>query len=306
VLAFAIDQQNGSLTHLNTQLSMGEHPCWVITDESGSRVLVTNHGNFAVVRVVKKNGIPEIENFFDDGTVSMYAVKPDGSLESACDVSVFERTHGGKPSQLAAHAHSVNFDLSKRFLVACDAGADRIYVYKWTPGSRTLGEPKVFPTEPGTAPRYSRFHPRLPYFFVTNEQDSSLSSFHFDSNTGEVRPIQTARIIPTDFSARNMPADVRIHPNEKFVYASNRGHDSIAICKIDEATGNIALVDIVKTQGATPAGFNFEPSGKFLYVANGGTDNVVTFSVDSDSGKMTPTGAKVTVLKPQCVKFLTL
>jgi 6-phosphogluconolactonase len=221
-------------------------------------------------------------------------------------VSVFERTHGGKPSQLAAHAHSVNFDLSKRFLVACDAGADRIYVYKWTPGSRTLGEPKVFPTKPATGPRYSRFHPRLPLFFVTNESDSSLSSFHFDSNTGDVQLIQTVRSIPADFSTRNAPADVRIHPNGKFVYSSNRGHDSIAIFKIDEATGNIALVDIVKTQGKTPAGFEFEPSGKFLFVANGGTDNVVTFAVDPDSGKMTPTGAKVTVLKPQYVKFLML
>ena len=200
----------------------------------------------------------------------------------------------------------MNFDLSKQFLVACDAGADRLYVYKWKPGSRTLGEPKFFPTKPATGPRYSRFHPRVPYFFVTNEQDSSLSSFHFDSNTGEVRLMKTVRLIPTDFSARNSSADVRIHPNGKFVYASSRGHDSIGICKIDEATGNIELVDIVKTQGATPAGFNFEPSGKFLYVANGGTDNVVTFAVDPDTGKMTPTGAKVDVKKPQCVYFLTL
>jgi 6-phosphogluconolactonase len=146
----------------------------------------------------------------------------------------------------------------------------------------------------------------LPLFFVTNESDSSLSSFHFDSNTGDVQLIQTVRSIPADFSTRNAPADVRIHPNGKFVYSSNRGHDSIAIFKIDEATGNIALVDIVKTQGKTPAGFEFEPSGKFLFVANGGTDNVVTFAVDPDSGKMTPTGAKVTVLKPQYVKFLML
>jgi 6-phosphogluconolactonase len=308
VLAFAINQQNGSLTFLNGQQSMGVHPCWLAIDQTGSRLLVANHGNNAILRVVKKNGVPEIENLFDDGTVSMYPLKPDGRMEPACDVAILERTHGVVPNaQASAHAHSVNFDPSHRFAIACDTGADRIYVYQITPGSRTFGAAKPFSTAPGKAPRHSAFHPRLPYFFVTNEQESSLSSFHFDSRTGEVRPIQTARTVPADYSGpRNSPADVRVHPNGKFVYGSNRGHDSIAIFKIDEATGNMTPVDIVKVLGANPGEFNFEPSGKFLFVANVVTDNVVTFAVDPDSGKMTPTGAKIDVPKPQCVHFVML
>jgi 6-phosphogluconolactonase len=309
VLSFAINRNDGSLTHLNTQLSMGDDPCFIVVHPTGSRVLVANHGRGnPAVRVIKKNGTPEIETLWDDGSVSMYPVKPDGSLEPACDVAVFERTHGLDPiAQSNAHAHSVNFDPSNRFAVACDAGTDHIYVYRISPNSRTLADGKSFPTPPGKAPRHSAFHPRLPYFFITNERESSLSSFHFDSKTGDVRPIQTVPTVPAEYSGpRNAPADIRIHPNGKFVYGSNRGDDSIAVFKIDEATGQMIAVDIVKTLGMNPREFNFEPSGKYLFVGNLDSNQIVTFAVDPDSGKMTPTGAKTEISKPACVHFVML
>lgn len=307
VLAFAINQQNGSLTHLNTQQSMGVNPAYIAIDATGSRVVAANHGDFyPIVRVVKKNGVPEIENIYDDATVPLFAVKPDGSLEPACDVAVFERTHGGNPfSQASAHAHSVSFDPSNRFLLACDVGADRLYVYRFEPSSRSLSDFKVYPTPSGRAPRHSAFHPRLPYLFVINEDVSSLSSFHFDSKNGEVRMIQTVSTLPADYSGpHNAPADIRVHPNGKFLYGSNRGHDSIAIFKIDERNGELASVDIVKTQGANPREFNFEPSGKFLFVGNLMSNQIVTFAVDPETGKMTPTGARAEVPKPACIKFV--
>lgn len=309
VLAFAINGNDGSLTHLNTQLSMGVDPCFIVIDSTGSRVLVANHGRGnPVVRVVKSNGVPEIEDLYDDGSVSMFAVKPDGSLEPACDVAVFERTHGLDPiAQSNAHAHSVNFDPSNRFAIACDVGADHIYVYRIDPGSRTLADGRAFPTPPGKAPRHSAVHPRLPYFFITNERESSLSSYHFDSKTGEVRPIQTVATVPTGYSGpHNAPADIRLHPNGKFVYGSNRGHDSIAIFKIDEVTGQMIPVDIVQTLGMNPREFNFEPSGKYLFVGNLDSNQIVAFTVDPDSGKLTPTGAKAEVPKPACVHFVML
>ena len=146
----------------------------------------------------------------------------------------------------------------------------------------------------------------MPYVFIINERESSLASFHFDSKTGDVRPIQTVPTIPAGYTGRNAPADIRVHPNGKFLYGSNRGHDSIAIFRIDEATGKITPVDIVSAQGSNSREFNFEPSGKYIFVTNMATNNVVTFSVDPESGKMTPAGAKTEVPKPVCVKFATL
>jgi 6-phosphogluconolactonase len=306
VHAFSIDRNTGSLTHLNMQPSMGVNPCFIIVDKTGSRVLVANHGDLVkAVKVVKRNGVPVIENSTDDGTVAMFAVQPDGSLEPACDVAVFEPRPITDPGAGAA-AHSVNFDRTGRYVVACDVGANHIYVFPFDPSSRTLAG-KSFPTPGDKAPRHSVFHPRAPYFFITNEREASLSSFHFDSNTGEVSFVQTVPTIPAGYSGpRVSPADIRMHPNGKFVYGSDRGDNSIAIFKIDEATGQMSSVDIVKTGGANPREFGFEPSGKFLFVGNLDSNQVVTFAVDPDTGKMTPTGAKAEVPKPACMHFVAL
>jgi 6-phosphogluconolactonase len=306
VHAFAINQENGSLTHLNTQPSMGVNPCFIIIDRTGNRVLVANHGDLVkAVRVAKRNGIPVIENPTDDGTVAMFVVKSDGSLEPACDVAVFERRPLTETGSGAA-AHSVNFDNTGRWVVACDVGTGHIYVYRFDPASRTLGTGKSFRTPPGRAPRHSAFHAHLPYFFITNERESILTSFRFDSKTGDVRSIETIPTIPADFKERNSLSDIRIHPNGKFVYASNRGHDSLVIVRIEEETGKMIPVDIVSTLGGIPREFDFEPSGRFLYVGNQTTNQMVTFAVDPDTGKMTPSGAKMEIPKPACVKFLLL
>ena len=308
VLSFAINQDNGSITHMNTQPSMGVNPAYITIDATGSRVLASNHGNYdAVVTVVDNNGVPEIKKVYDDGTVSMFPVRADGTLEPASDVAVLERLTSVDPvSQQSPHAHSVNFDPSNRFVIVCDKGADRLYTFRVEPGSRTFEDGKAFPTAPGISPRHSVFHPRLPYVFIVNERQASISSFNFDSTTGDVSLIHTLPTIPASFTTRNTPADIRVHPNGKFVYASNRGHDSIAIFSIDEASGRMTEVDIASTQGATPRGFNFEPSGRYLYACNQGSNSVVTFAVDPDSGMMTPTGATAEALKPACIKFLTV
>jgi 6-phosphogluconolactonase len=306
VHAFAINQENGSLTHLNTQPSMGVNPCFIIIDRTGNRVLVANHGDLVkAVRVAKRNGVPVIENPTDDGTVAMFVVKSNGSLEPACDVAVFERRPLTEPGPGAA-AHSVNFDNTGRWVVACDVGTDHIYVYRFDPASRTLGTGKSFRTPPGRAPRHSAFHAHLPYFFITNERESILTSFRFDSKTGDVRSIETIPTIPADFKERNSLSDIRIHPNGKFVYASNRGHDSLVIVRIEEETGKMIPVDIVSTLGGNPREFDFEPTGRFLYVGNQTTNQMMTFAVDPDTGKMTPSGAKMEIPKPSCVKFLML
>jgi 6-phosphogluconolactonase len=306
VLTFAINQMDGTIAHVGTQPSMGVWPAYLSIDKAGSRVTVANHGNYdPSVRVVKKNGVPEVEKVWDDGTVALLPVKPDGTLERASDVAILERTQSvDKVTQRSAHAHSVNWDPSQRMVVACDKGCDRVYTYLVANGSHTLADGKVVKTEPGIAPRHSSFHPRLPYVFIVNERQSSLSSYRYDAQTGDIRLVQTIPTIPADYTMNNSPADVHVHPNGRFVYSSNRGHNSIAIFRIDEASGRMTLVDIVSTQGATPRGFNFEPGGRFLLAGNQGTGNVVTFTIDGESGKLTPTGAKADVPRPVCIQFV--
>jgi 6-phosphogluconolactonase len=166
---------------------------------------------------------------------------------------------------------------------------------------------KVFPTTPGRAPRFSAFHPRLPYVFIVNEREPSLSSFRFDSTTGDVRHIQTVPTIADGYSGpRVAPSDIHVHPNGRFVYGSNRGDDSIAIFRIDEPTGRVSRVAVVKTLGVNPRGFDFEPSGRFLIVGNQGSNSIVTFAVDLNSGELSPTGAWADVPRPACIRFATI
>ena len=308
VLTFAISQADGSIAHVGTQPSMGVWPAYISIDKSGSHVTVANHGNYdPSVRVVKKNGVPEIEKVWDDGTVALLPVNADGTLDRASDVAILERTQSvDKVTQRSAHAHSVNWDPSQRMVVVCDKGCDRVYTYRVANGSRMLADGKTLKTEPGIAPRHSSFHPRLPYVFVVNERQSSLSCYRYDANTADISLVQTIPTIPPAYAMNNSPADVHVHPNGTFVYSSNRGHNSITIFRIDEASGRMTLVDIVSTQGSTPRGFNFEPSGRFLFAANQGTGSIMTFAVDGESGKLTPTGAKVDVPRPVCVQFAAL
>src|SRR5438552_385691 len=248
---------------------------------------------------VSKTG-PEFDDLNSDGM----CVSPDGSLEPACDVSVYARRPVSEPGPGAA-AHMVIFDRTERWAIASDNGYDHIYVYPFSPNSRTL-EGKAFATPPGKAPRHFVFHPRAPYFFMTNEREASVSSFYFDSNTGELRPVQTIPTIPDAYSGPNVaPSNIRMHPNAKFIYSANRGDDSIAIFSIDEATGRMAPVDIVKTGGRGPREMNFEPSGKYFYVCNLQSNDVTAFAVDASTGKMTQ-GPKVGVLQAAVINFATM
>jgi 6-phosphogluconolactonase len=305
VLAFAINRENGSLRHLNTQPSMGANPTAVIIDKTNSRVLVANHGAvLKIVLVTKRNGVPVIENPTDDGTVALFPVKPDGSLEPACDVSVFARRPLTETGPGAA-SHGVIFDRTERWAIATDNGYDHLYVYPFNPSSRTL-EGKAFPTPPGKAPRHLVSHPRAPYFFITNEREASVSSFYFDSNTGELRAVQTIPTIPTGYSGpRVSPSNIRMHPNAKFIYSANRGDDSIAIFSIDENTGRLTHVETTKTGGRGPREMNFEPSGKFFFICNRQSGQVVSFTVDANTGKMTQS-ATLDVPQAACIDFATL
>jgi 6-phosphogluconolactonase len=307
VVTFAIDQADGSIKEISKQHSMGVYPAYLAIDKAGTMVLIANHGNYdASVRVVIKNGKPALEQVWDDGTVALFPVRPDGTLAEASDVAVLDRVQSVDPySQRSSHAHSVNFDPSYRMALAADKGTDRIYTYRIEKG-RTLANPKAFKTAPGIAPRHSSFHPRLPFVYVVNERESSVSVYRYDATTGAITFVETVPTVPPGFTGRNTPADVHVHPNGRFVYTSNRGHNSLAIFRIDESAGRLTLVEITPTQGNTPRAFNFDPTGRFVFAANQGSSNIVTFTADPETGKLTPTGARVEVPRPVCVKFALL
>ena len=178
------------------------------------------------------------------------------------------------------------FDRTERWAIASDNGYDHLYIYRFSASARTL-EGKAYPTPPGKAPRHLVFHPRAPYFFFTNEREASVSSFSFDSNTGEPSPVQTIATIPEGYSGpRVAPSNIQMHPNGRFIYAANRGDDSIAIFSIDEGSGRLTPVSTVKTGGRGPREMNFEPSGKYFYVCNQQSGDVTTFEVDRTTGKI--------------------
>jgi 6-phosphogluconolactonase len=301
VIAFAINRETGTLSHLNTQLSMGVNPCYIIADPSGSRVIVANHGAEArIVQVTRRNGVPVIENPTDDGTVAMFPVKADGSLEPACDVAVFDRRPLSETGPGAA-AHSVNFDRTGRFIVACDVGMDRLYVYPFNRESRSLAG-RSFATPTGRAPRHSVFHATAPYFFITNEREASVSSFHFDSATGDIRPVHTVPTIPAGYAGpRVSPSNIRMHPNGRFIVAANRGVNTLAVFAVDEQSGEMSLVETTASGGTNPREMFFDPSGRFLFVANVQSNQVVSFAVDQRTGKLVATGAVAEVPRPSCI-----
>jgi len=292
VAAFAINPADGSLKHLNTQPSMGSNPTGVIIDKTNARVLVANHGAVAfIATVVKRNGVPVVDTLTDDGTVALYPVKPDGSLEPACDVSVYTRRPPSEPGPGPA-AHQVIFDRTQRWVIASDNGYDHLYVYPFSPTSKTL-EGKAYPTPAGKAPRHFALHPRAPYFFFTNEREASINSYFFDSNTGEPRAVQTIPTVPDGYSGpRVAPANIQIHPSGRFIYSQNRGDDSLAMFSIDEASGRLTFLGTVKCGGRGPREMGIEPSGKYLFECNQQSGDITTFAIDSNTGKLTQ-GPKV-------------
>lgn len=305
VSAFAINRENGSLSHLNTLPSMGANPVGVVIDKTNSRVLVANHGAVAFIsKITKRNGGPVVETLTDDATIALFPVRPDGSLEPASDVHVFDRRPDPETGQAPA-AHQVIFDRTERWAIASDPGADHIYVYPFNPGVRTL-EGKAFPTPPGRAPRHLVFHPRAPYFFITNEREASVSSFRFESNTGEVRAVQTSATLPQGYSGPNVsPSNIAMHPNGRFIYAANRGANTVAIFAIDEGSGRMTFVSTVACGGRGPREMNFEPSGRYFFVCNAQSSEVATFVADGNTGMLTP-GPKVELAQAGVIHFAVL
>lgn len=287
VSAFAVDATSGALTALNQESSGGAGPAHVSVDKRGRTVLVANYGG---------------------GSIASLPVGADGRLGPAASVIVHQGSSVHPKRQTKPYAHSINVDPSNTFAYAADLGADKVFIYKLDPARSTLApaSPAFAALAPGSGPRHLSFHPSGRYAYVINELALTVTVFSHDAKTGALKEVQTIGTLPAGVTATPAmsTAEVVVHPSGKFLYGSNRGHDSLVVYAIDQATGKLTLVQHEPTQGSTPRGFGIDPTGRYLLAGNQRSDTVVAFRIDAATGRLTPTGQTLKVGSPVSVVFV--
>lgn len=285
VSAFSIDPKTGELTYLNQQPTHGAGPCYLSVDQTSRFVLVANYSG---------------------GSVSVLPIQSDGKLGEITDFVQHEGSSVNSRRQSSPHAHSIVLDGANRYAFVPDLGLDKIMIYKLDLANGKL-KPNDEPwakVKSGSGPRHFTFHPNSKYAYVINELDSTLTGFAYDGERGSLREIQAVPTLPEDFSEISHCADVHISLSGKFIYGSNRGHDSIVIFQIDEETGKLTYVGHESTQGKNPRNFAIDPTGEFLLAANQNTNNIVIFRINQQTGKLIPTGHVTEVPMPVCLKMI--
>ncbi len=285
VAALEIDPGNGRLRLLNQQSSVGTGPCHIDIDHDGRFVLVANYGG---------------------GSVAMLPIAADGSLEEASDF----RQHAGSSvdprRQTGPHAHSINVDPTNTFAFAPDLGLDKIMCYRVDHAALKLvaHKPSWVETPPGSGPRHMAFHPDGRHAYVVTEMGNTVLAYRFDAASGQLNPLQTVSTLPAAFTGTSYGADIHLSADGRFLYASNRGHDSIAIFAVDPASGRLELKDTPTSGGEFPRNFGLDPQDRFLLSANQNSDNVVVYRRDLDTGALDPTGHQIHAAKPVCVRVV--
>jgi 6-phosphogluconolactonase len=285
VSAFAIDRATGKLTFLNEVASRGADPCYITVDQSGKYVLVAN---------------------YTGGSIAAFPISDDGKLRNA-SAFVQHNGHGLNPKrQEAAHAHSIDLSPDERFAFVDDLGLDQLLVYKFdkSKGSLKPNNPPFAKLDAGAGPRHFALHPSGRFAYVVSELASTVTAFSVDLKVGMLHRSQSISTLPDDFKGENDDAEIRTHPSGKFLYASNRGHDSIAVFAIDSSKGTLTTIEHTSTGGKTPRSFEIDPTGTLLFAENQQSNNIVIFRIDEKTGKLTPTGKVLEVGQPVCVKFL--
>jgi 6-phosphogluconolactonase len=282
VSAFSIDAASGALKLMNRVSSHGDGPCHVSVDAAGKWVFTANYSS---------------------GTVAAFPVHSDGSLGEATASFRQSKAAYTKPEP-DGRAHSMTLSPDNRFVVVADLGLDRVYSYRVDAATgMALNTPPFVTSAPGAGPRHVAFQREGKFAYVVNELNSTIDVFKYDARNGGLTRLQTIATLPAGFSGKNSGAEVVLHPNGKFLYSSNRGHDSIAIFSINAATGNLSMIEQVPTQGRTPRNFAIDPSGAFLLAANQDSGNIIVFRIDAQSGKLTSSGKFAEVAKPTCIVF---
>lgn len=288
VTAFAIDPKDGRLSKLNEQSSEGSGPCHVSVDPAGKLVYVSNYGA---------------------GNLSVYPVGADGRLEKASDVVQHTGSSVNPDRQQEPHTHSAISSENGKVLYVSDLGTDQIMLYQpdRSSGKVSAASPPFAASTPGAGPRHFALHPSGRWAFSIEELSSTIAAYKVDQSTGSLERVDRVTTLPKGASAEgNSTADIHVSPDGKFVYGSNRGHDSIVIYAIDTATGKLTYVGNEPAGGEHPRNFCVDQQGEFVWVANRDTDNVVVFRRDATTGQLTPTGNEIKVPAAVCVQQLRL
>ena len=283
--AFAIDARTGRLTLVNRQETGGTNPVHLAVDQTNGFLVVSN---------------------YTSGSVALLPINSDGSLASLSHLVELKGPLGPDPKEQAgSHPHHNPFDRQGRFILVPDKGLDKVFVFRLetSTGKLVPADPPHVATRPGAGPRHVDFHPNLPFAYVINELDSTLAAYHYDADRGRLTLQQLETTLPPDFAGNNTTAEVAVQPSGRFVYGSNRGHNSIVIFAIDAATGLLKRVGWEPTRGSTPRYFGLDPSGALLYAGNQDTDTIVAFRVDGATGKLMPTGQVVKTGSPVTIVF---
>lgn len=285
VSAYEIESHTGHLKFLNRVPAGGPDTSYVSLDQTGHYVLAANYSG---------------------GNIAVFAIKPDGSLGERTAFVQHTGSSVNPQRQTHAYAHSIIVDPSNRFALVADLGVDKVFVYRFNEkdGSLATNNPPFVNIKPGSGPRHVKFHPNGRWVYVISEIASTVTAFNWDSTNGTLTEFQTVSALPADFKGTNTCAEIVVHPNGKFLYASNRGDDSLAVFAIDQTTGRLTPIERVSSGGNTPRNFAFDPTGNWIICSNHGSDVAVVFRADENTGKLAQTGQPMPVPYPFCERFL--
>jgi 6-phosphogluconolactonase len=285
VTAFSIGEKTGRLTLLNQRSSGGAGPCHLAVDNAGKCLLVANYGS---------------------GSISALPIQADGSLAKPSATIQHQGSSVNPQRQTGPHAHFIIPSPDNRFALTCDLGLDQVLVYRLDApkAALTANDPPFAAVKPGSGPRHLAFHPSGHFIFLINEMGSTVTAFAYGAGGGALKEMQTISTLPEGFTGKSTCAEVQVHPSGKFVYGSNRGHDSIAVFNFDLAHGKLTCVEHQSTQGKVPRHFALDPTGQWLLAENQGSDNMVLFRVDTRTGRLSPSGQVVEVPAPVCAVYV--
>lgn len=281
-VSFAIDPERGKLREVNRAGTVDTTTCHIQRDASDRFLVVASYSG---------------------GQVGLVEIAEGGAIGQLLDAKRHEGGSVHPERQDRPHPHSAFFSSDNRFVFVPDLGLDRIRAYRLNGDERVLEFHDDTPAQPGAGPRHLAFHPDGAYAYVINELDSTVTSFRYDAAAGNLQTIEVVSTLPSSFAGENSCAEVQVSPDGRYLYGSNRGHDSIVVFAIDQASGRLSLVEHTSTRGGHPRHFSLSPAGDYLLAANRDSDNIVVFRVDRQTGKLSYTGNTVQVSKPVCVQI---
>lgn len=281
VHAFSIDAAAHKLKLLNSLPTGGTSPCHLVVDKTGTNLLVVNYGT---------------------GSSAVFKLKADGALDRRSGYVQHTGASVNANRQKGPHAHSVNLSKNNKFAVVADLGLDQFIVYAFDAKAGTIAAHSAAKVAPGSGPRHFHFHPSFKTAYGLSEMGSIVSVFDWNELRGELKWRDDHSTIPDGFKGNNC-AEILVHPSGKFVYASNRGHNSIAMFPLTANGGIAAKAEQFSTQGKTPRNFRIDPSGRWLLAENQDSASIVVFAIDRNSGKLTPHGDALRVPFPVCLRF---